>query len=148
MDEATPGSPIVGVDLRGTQITDADLGHLKGLEQLCELSLQQTRISDAGLVHLTALRNLQVLSLGKTQVTDAGLVHLKGMTGLRHLHLGHTGITDAGLAQLQGLTEPKSCTWPEPRSPTRGWRTWARCPSFEYYISATIGSRTRAWPRW
>src|SRR5947209_8449662 len=74
LDEATPGSPVVGVDLRGTQITDADLGHLKGLEQLRELSLQQTRISDAGLVHLTGLKNLQVLSLGKTQVTDAGLV--------------------------------------------------------------------------
>src|SRR4051812_17835959 len=80
VDEAT-GIQVV-VDLRGTQITDADLSHLKGLEQLRELNLRQTQISDAGLIHLTGLKNLQVLALGKTQVTDGGLVHIKEMTRL------------------------------------------------------------------
>jgi hypothetical protein len=47
-DETKPGTPVVGVDLSGTEITDAGLAHLKGLTTLKTLHLFRTRVSDAG----------------------------------------------------------------------------------------------------
>ena len=40
--------------LRGTQVTDAGLEHLKGLTSLTGLSLTGTQVSDAGLAELKA----------------------------------------------------------------------------------------------
>ena len=70
-----------------TQVTDADLVHLKGLTNLELLSVGGTLLTDAG---------------GSAQVTDAGLVHLKGLTNLTNLILPyHTQVTDAGVAELK-----------------------------------------------
>ncbi len=43
---------VVGVDLIGTQITDAGLAHLTGLTALESLSLDGTQITDAGVREL------------------------------------------------------------------------------------------------
>jgi len=51
----------ISVFLDGTQITDADLIHLKGLTELEGLYLHGTQITDAGLVHLRDLPRLEVL---------------------------------------------------------------------------------------
>jgi Leucine-rich repeat (LRR) protein len=93
---------VVGVDLYGSPIRDADLGHLKGLTQLKFLGLNRTNVSDAGIERLRGLTQLKALSLWGTQVTDAGLVHLKGLTQLQLLDLGMTRVTDAGLEHLKG----------------------------------------------
>src|SRR3954469_25285428 len=47
-DETKHGTPVVGVGLSYTRITDAGLAHLKGLTTLESLDLTATRISDAG----------------------------------------------------------------------------------------------------
>lgn len=91
------------VDLDKTNVTDADLVHLKGLTSLDQLFLNSTNISDAGLVHLKGLTKLSVLWLRETKITDAGLVNLKGMTKLDGLNISYTQITDAGLVHLKGL---------------------------------------------
>jgi hypothetical protein len=114
--------------LHGTQITDAGLVHLKGLN-LKELTIPKSAqtdlglkhylaaieprsvlylrdwggVTDAGLVHLKGLIKLEELNLASTRITDAGLVHLKGLTNLQELYLTVTKITDAGLVHLKGL---------------------------------------------
>ena len=52
---------IVGVDVSGTQITDAGLEQLEDLTQLQELSLSDTQITDAGVAELQkALPNCEI----------------------------------------------------------------------------------------
>ncbi|GAF95605.1 unnamed protein product [marine sediment metagenome] len=47
--------------------------NLKGLTKLSGLELWGTQITDAGLVHLKDLTNLETLSLAYTQITDEGV---------------------------------------------------------------------------
>ena len=78
-------------------LTDADLVHLSGVE---EVNLRGcTQITDAGLAHLRGVRVLNIV--GCAQITDAGLAHL---TGIHKLYMGGCRlITDAGLAHLTGI---------------------------------------------
>ena len=74
---------VIGVSLRKTKVTDAELVCLKGLTNLEELELERTKVTDAGLEHLQGLTKLQWLGLAGTNVTDAGLEHLQGLTKLQ-----------------------------------------------------------------
>src|SRR3990172_10528783 len=103
-DEQRPDRPIVDVQLRGLQVTDSVLEHLKGLTGLPRLCLSYTTGTDAGLEHLKGLTSLKLLSLEGARLTNAGLEHLKGLTGLQMLRLSKTKVTDAGLEHLKGLT--------------------------------------------
>ena len=87
--------------LGGTDITNADLSHVKGLPYLEYLALGNTQITDTGLRHLKRLSKLQILVLDNTQITDAGLLHLQGIKNLRRLHLHGTQVTDEGVKKLQ-----------------------------------------------
>jgi hypothetical protein len=98
-------SPVRSFSLHGTQVTDAGMSCLKGLNQLRALNLANTQVTDAGLNSLRGLQELQWLSLGGTRVTDAGLNNLQGLRELQWLSLGGTQVTDAGLENLQGLHE-------------------------------------------
>ena len=93
--------PVETVDLYGTQVSDAGLGHLEGLTALEGLDLRGTQVSDAGLVHLESLTALEVLYLGGTQVGDAGMAHLEGLTALKWLDLTVTQVSDAGFEELR-----------------------------------------------
>ena len=66
----------------GLQTTDAELVHLRCLDQISKLMLGGTQITDAGLVHVHDLAQLKSLSLGRTQITDAGMVHFRGLNQL------------------------------------------------------------------
>ena len=96
------------VNLQSTKVTDAELVHLKVLNNLTYLLLAGTKVTDAGLVHLSGLTNLRTLTLNGTKVTDAELVHLKGMTKLEWLALGGAKVTDAGLVHLKEMTKLKA----------------------------------------
>jgi len=107
-DEPIPANrlgEVTGVNLSGSQVTDADLEHLKGLSQLRQLYLRDTGVTDAGLEHLEGLSQLQGLYLRGAAVTDAGLAHLEGLSQLQWLYLSDTGVADAGLAHLKGLSQ-------------------------------------------
>ena len=94
--------PVTMVSLMSvTEVSDADLTHLKGLTGLQRLWLQDTKVSDAGLVHLERLTALQELDLSNTQVSDAGLKHLNGMSSLQRLCLINTHVSDEGVAELR-----------------------------------------------
>ncbi len=92
---------VVGVDLFGSEVTDAGLAHLTGLTALETLHLGDTQVTGSGLAHFTGLTALEVLDLEGTQVTDAGLAHLTGLTGLEFLFLDDTQVTEMGVAELQ-----------------------------------------------
>ena len=86
--------------LSGTQVTDAGLVHLKGLNELGVLQLDRTQITDAGLTNLEGLSELSGLNLSQTLVTDEGMVHLKAMPSLNSLFLNNTRVGDAGVQSL------------------------------------------------
>lgn len=92
---------VVSVTLRGPQITDAGLRHLKTLNELQILYLSSTQITDTGLEHLKGLNKLQSLNIIGPRITDAGLVHLETLINLETLRLNDTQVTDAGVAELQ-----------------------------------------------
>jgi protocatechuate 3,4-dioxygenase beta subunit len=92
----------------GTRIGDEGISYLAKLSKLEVLILDDTNVTDAGLAHLRGLKNLNMLYLQNTQITDAGLEHLKESANLVELWLGGTKITDAGLAHIQGLTSLQS----------------------------------------
>ena len=71
-----PAAPF-GLNLSGTQVTDAGLKELAGLKNLHTLNLNFTPVTDAGLKELADLKNLHTLDLSFTAVTDAGLAELQ-----------------------------------------------------------------------
>src|SRR5262249_22199444 len=94
--------PPIAVYLMGSSADDATLVHLRAIRTLEQVALN-TQVTDAGLSHLKGLDHLEVLRLDGTQVTDAGMIHLKGLKSLNQLGLCSTRITDAGLLQISGL---------------------------------------------
>ena len=73
----TRDKSVVGVNFRGTQVTDAGLKELAGRKQLQRLDLFNTQVTDAGLKELAGRKQLQSLYLGYTEVTDAGVAELQ-----------------------------------------------------------------------
>jgi hypothetical protein len=71
-DDRVAGKPIVSVDFRYKEVTDAELNGVKGLKTLRTLVLRYSKVTDAGLKGLKGLQNLQTLDLSGATVTDAG----------------------------------------------------------------------------
>jgi hypothetical protein len=92
---------LVHLNLRGQDVTDAQLVHLKDITTLTRLHLENTKITDKGLEQLKGLVNLEYLNLYGTAITDAGLAHLEGMKKLKDIYLWQTKVTDAGVAKLK-----------------------------------------------
>lgn len=111
IDEQSPGKPVIGLVLYGTNITDDRLVSLNGLTELQELILLKTRVTDDGLVHLKGLTRLRKLNLRSSKVTDAGLIHLKGLTSLQFLWLNRTKVTRVGIEKLQKALPNGDITW-------------------------------------
>ena len=132
VDAKRPGKPVVKVHLYGgktagiglaplaklpetewiglhlSDITEADLEHLKGLTKLRRLGLADIHLSDAGLQRLEDMTTLEILYLMENPITDAGLDHLRKLTRLKELGLGQTKITDAGL-ERQNFKDLEIC---------------------------------------
>lgn len=102
-DPKLPGQPVVGVYLRETKVTDADLKELAPLTQLVSLNLSKTQISDAGLKELAGFQNLESLSVRETLVTDAGIKDIAALKRLTDFYFGGSQITDEGLKELRKL---------------------------------------------
>jgi hypothetical protein len=62
------------------------------------LNLHGTKVTGARLGHLQTMPGLQELYLGETDVTDDELKYLQGIKGLRVLGLRGTKVTDGGLS--------------------------------------------------
>ena len=84
------------IGLHLSDITEADLEHLKGLTKLRRLGLADIKLTDAGVKRLEGMTTLEILYLMENPLTDAAVDHLQKMTKLKELGLGQTKI-DAGL---------------------------------------------------
>lgn len=96
-----PDGQIMEVNLKDTQVTDADLATLRGLENCWMVNLHHTRVTDNGLRHLSTLTELRGLNLALTHVSDNGLQYLENLTNLEGLVLDYTDVTPEGVAYLQ-----------------------------------------------
>ena len=65
--------------------------------QITQVDLRGTQVKDADLKVIKELTNLQMLYLGNTQITDAGLAELKGMSNLQFLGLFGANVTINGV---------------------------------------------------
>jgi hypothetical protein len=92
----------VAFHLSSNKITDEQIAPLKDLARLVVMvNLRGTEITDAGLEQLKGLENLEYLNLYSTPITDAGLKHLEGLKKLRHVYVWQTQVTDAGVNALK-----------------------------------------------
>jgi serine/threonine protein kinase/formylglycine-generating enzyme required for sulfatase activity/Leucine-rich repeat (LRR) protein len=89
------------LNLRSTNVGDADMAVFKDCNDLTDLRLDFTQVGDAGLVHFKGCKNLSSLNLASTQVGDAGLAHFKDCKNLTHLYLVGTKVSDTGLAHFK-----------------------------------------------
>jgi hypothetical protein len=100
------------LQIGGQHLTDrsmASIGQMTSLEEL--VIFPASEITDAGLAHLLGLNNLKVLFMTDSMVVEAprfsdrALTYLKGMKRLRTLWIrqDQDGMTDAGVASLAGL---------------------------------------------
>lgn len=86
-------------------ITDADMAHLAGLQNLKHLSLGANNVTADGFRLVHNLPRLEHLSLSFTQIGDEGLSQLREMPSLREIDLADTPITDDGIKYLAGMTK-------------------------------------------
>ena len=93
---AEEAAALTELDLRGAQITDADLALLSSLPSLQSLILRGTAVTDAGLAHLRGMTQLTALDLRGTRVTGAGIQQLSSL-GLTALHLTDTKVSGQDL---------------------------------------------------
>jgi len=94
-------SNVVELNLRDTKITSAGLVHLKGLAKLTRLHLERTNVDDEGITNLAGLTALEYLNLYGTKITDKALNHLTGLKKLRQVYVWQTDVTDAGITNLK-----------------------------------------------
>ncbi len=100
------GDGILGINLKGRNVTDDDLAILKDLANLTALDLTNNpQVTDAAMQHLQGVRGLDQLLLNGTGIGDAGLAHIKGHSRLRDLYCGNPSVTDVGIANLHVLTD-------------------------------------------
>jgi Leucine-rich repeat (LRR) protein len=100
--------------LRNTrsEVTDAHIAHLTGLQSLKELSIDaiifkdrkafpSMDVTDKGLEYISKLKSLESLSLRGAKITDEGLQQLSGIPGLKWLNLQGCDVTEQGLQRLK-----------------------------------------------
>lgn len=91
--------PKVGLDLRESTLTDADLEIFRGVK-LCVANISQTAITDAGLAILIENDDLVFLDADRSAISDASILALKRLPHLRFLFFQGTRITNEGAGQL------------------------------------------------
>jgi hypothetical protein len=98
----------------GDIITDADMEHLRGLQDLESLQVYCANVTDAGLGYLKYVRHLKGLELRSGQITDAGLAHLQPLGDLTELTLecSLTAACTKHLLPLKKLSKLRSLGYP------------------------------------
>lgn len=91
------------LSVAGPRVTDALLANIDGLISLDFLAVRGENLTDRGLSNLAAMKNLEELYLESPKISDAGLTCLKGLSKLKFLDLSGVPITDAGLKHLESL---------------------------------------------
>jgi hypothetical protein len=92
---------IAALELRRTDVNEADLVVLAGMKSLQFLDLSRNpSVTDAGIAGLAGLENLRYLNLTDTRVTGTGLNDRADMVSLYQLNLTDCPVTDESLAAI------------------------------------------------
>lgn len=94
---------LVWLKLPGVQLTEEAWTTLAGCKALTRLSLEHSNINDATLVKLVGLERLQYLNLVGTNVSLQGVQQLKTLNGLNSLYLARTQVRYADFTALQKI---------------------------------------------
>lgn len=86
------------LDFEGTNVSS--LKGINKLKKLEVLSLNRTDIGDASIPNLAGLDNLRTLRLGHNDITDRGIEALPPLCSLSDIGIETTKVTDAGLLSL------------------------------------------------
>jgi Leucine-rich repeat (LRR) protein len=89
-----------------SQVTDAHIEHLSGLQSLQELSIDAIIIKDRNATY-------------SMDVTDGGLGHLCKLKSLEHLTLRGAKLTDEGVQQLSQISTLRTCISQTAKLPSR-----------------------------
>jgi len=99
------------IDAHDTNADDQLTQQLTRNRLLLHLNLAGTRITDAGIGHIAQLSHLRTLSLRNTSITDRGVVQLTRCTRLRELDLRQTVVTAAARNRLKGYLSQCKIFW-------------------------------------
>jgi hypothetical protein len=105
-DQRAPGEPIIALELRSYQMTNAEMKHVAKRKSLQSLSLYTTAVTAPGLRELRGLKKLTTLDLRGTHAFDAELLEVSKLTNLRKLRVNGSWITEPAwraLAKLKSL---------------------------------------------
>jgi hypothetical protein len=92
---------IAALELRRTDVNEADLVVLAGMKSLQFLDLSRNpSVTDAGIAGLAGLENLRYLNLTDTRVTGTGLKDRADMVSLYQLNLTDCPVTDESLVAI------------------------------------------------
>jgi Leucine-rich repeat (LRR) protein len=86
-----------------TQIGDATLQEIAGMDQLRTIAIRRGNVTDAGLQHLTALPQLTSINLNQVTITNDGIAHLAEIKSLTRIDLATTTVDATGLSVLKDL---------------------------------------------
>ena len=96
---------VVGVNLRGSWINDAEMIQLAAMPNLERIDLSHTRITDEGLMRLKPAPSILELNLYYSEwITDQGMTAIAGWKHLKRLNLRGTRISDGTLAVVSKIT--------------------------------------------
>lgn len=95
-----------------SEVTDAHISHLSGLQLLKELSIDaiiikdrkatySMDVTDLGLKYLSKLKSLERLTLRGAKITDEGIQQLSQISTLKHLDFIGCDVTEDGLQRLK-----------------------------------------------
>ena len=162
---------VVGVNLRGTWVSDTDLHRLNDLPDLATLDLGLTHITDQGMAELKNLRNvtdlslyfaeyitdeglsaikdwkkLKRLNLHGTKAGDTALEHISGIATLESVNVGSTLMTDVGLERLTALAKLKELTMGGNELGDAGLQALRQMPGLTYLdLSGRQGTDKNVW---
>ena len=99
---------IIGLNLRASWVSDADLAEVAKWKQLERIDLSLTRITDQGLQLLKDLENVKDLNLLYAELlTDEGLSSIRNWKKLEGLNCRGTKVTDNTLTHIASLRNLK-----------------------------------------
>ena len=162
---------VIGVNLRGSWVTDTDLRRLAENPEITTLDLSLTRVTDEGMAELKGLRNvtdlnlyfaeyvtdqgvaaikdwkkLKRLNLHGTKSSDTALEHIAGIASLESLDVGSTLMTDVGLERLTTLPNLKELTMGGNELGDAGLQALRQLPSLTYLdLSGRQGTDKNVW---
>jgi hypothetical protein len=87
-------------------VTDSDVAHLKGFQNLRELDVSNARITDESIDTLLSLPKLERLRMSRTLITDPGFeMRLSKHPTLKQLWCEHTALNGASLEKWRRAGE-------------------------------------------